>query len=325
MDVLTLGEVMACFSPDPAATGDDVLFRRSVGGAEANTAVGLARLGDSVAWISRVSTDPLGAVVLDALRTEGVDVSRVIPVEDAQTGVMVKERVDPHEVRVFYYRAGSAASGLRPGDVPDDAVRDSRLFHVTGITLALGTAPRRLAIQTAERARECGSRVTFDLNFRPKLVSAHDARRFTQQILPFVDDLLCNEGEAELLTGRLDPAGAAVELAGRGPGAVIVKRGPAGAVALVDGTLLTVPAAPAPAPVDPVGAGDAFNAGWIHGRLHGLEPAAAMELAAFVAAGVVQHPADYDGFPDRRTTDGWLAARVGPEVGRPEVTRQVAR
>ena len=166
MDVLTIGEVMACFAPDLAATGAVGVFRRSVGGAEANTAIGLARLGDSVAWISRVSTDPLGEAVLDALRTEGVDVSRVVAVEDAQTGLMLKERVDEHEVRVFYYRAGSAASALQPGDVPDDAVRESRLFHVTGVTLALGEAPRQLAIETAERASEGGSRVTFDLNFR---------------------------------------------------------------------------------------------------------------------------------------------------------------
>jgi len=107
-----------------------------------------------------------------------------------------------------------------------------------------------------------------------------------------------------------------VDLARRGPGAVIVKRGVAGAIALVDGALLAVPAAPAPAPVDPVGAGDAFNAGWIHGRLHGLGPATAIELAAFVAAGVVQHPGDYEGFPDRRTTDGWLAARAGRDMNK---------
>ncbi len=316
MDVLTIGEVMACFAPDLAATGAVGVFRRSVGGAEANTAIGLARLGDSVAWISRVSTDPLGEAVLDALRTEGVDVSRVVAVEDAQTGLMLKERVDEHEVRVFYYRAGSAASALQPGDVPDDAVRESRLFHVTGVTLALGEAPRQLAIETAERASEGGSRVTFDLNFRPKLTSADGARRFTHEILPFVDDFLCNESEAELLTGRPDPREAAVDLARRGPGAVIVKRGVAGAIALVDGALLAVPAAPAPAPVDPVGAGDAFNAGWIHGRLHGLGPATAIELAAFVTAGVVQHPGDYEGFPDRRTTDGWLAARAGRDMNK---------
>lgn len=309
MEVLTLGEALVCFSrptdPSDAARG---LFARSIGGAEANTAIGLARLGHDVSWVSWVGRDPLGDHVLGVLAAEGVDTSLVGRSDRHSTAVMVKERTTPHDTVVTYYRRDTAGTALAPGDVPAGVVEAARHVHLTGVALAIGAGPRALAHDTAERAAASGVTVSFDPNFRPAIISERDAVREYRRMLGSTTQLLCNETEARLITGRHDLDSAIDELAGLGPSTIIVKRGADGALALHGGERLVVPAHPAPNPVDPVGAGDAFNAGWIHARLAGLAVEDALALAAFVAAQVVQHPGDYEGFPNADEVEVWRTA-----------------
>lgn len=310
--VVTLGEALVCFAAVDGLLHDATLFERSFGGAEANTAIGLARLGDEVTWISRVSADGVGDHIVGVLARQGVDVSRVTRSETAQTGLIVKERPTPHESRWTYYRSESAATELTPEHLDRDRVAEARVLHVTGITMSIGDGPRDLALEAVRVARAAGTLVTFDPNFRPQLVSEDDARAMFLAVVPAVDHLLCNDFEAELITGIADPAEAVRELAAIGPSVVLIKRGARGVTALVDGVLTERAAEFAPNPVDPTGAGDAFNAGWIHGVLHDLPVAARLGLAAFVAAQVVQHPGDFDGFPQRELVDGWLSADDRP-------------
>src|SRR5581483_11902799 len=92
-------------------------FRRLVGGAEANVAVGLCRLGHSAGWIGRAGDDGFGRVVLPRLRGEGVDLRHVSVDGDAPTGLMVREQREAGAIEVLYYRRGSAASRMGPEDV----------------------------------------------------------------------------------------------------------------------------------------------------------------------------------------------------------------
>jgi 2-dehydro-3-deoxygluconokinase len=309
VDVLTIGEALVCFASPAGAIDTGVEFIKSLGGAEGNTAIGLSRLGDSAAWISRVSSDPLGESILRNFQAEGVDTSGVIRDSTKQTGIMLKERFGPHETQVYYYRSDSAAAALSREDF-DGSIFDSVVrFHVTGIDFAIGEGPRELVMNLIGLAAARGVRVSFDPNFRPRLLEASEAAEHYRRAIPYVTDLLCNETEATLISGLADPEAAAAKIADLGPTAVIVKRGSSGAVAVIDGRRYDVPAWPAPNPVDPVGAGDAFNAGWIHSRLRDLPVETGLALAAFVAAQVVQHPGDYEGFPDRATVDAWLSAQ----------------
>ncbi|UOE45073.1 sugar kinase [Agromyces larvae] len=317
MEVLTLGEALVCFSrptdPADAARG---LFTRSIGGAEANTAIGLARLGNDVWWASCLGRDPLGDHVLDVLAAEGVGTSLVARSDTRPTAVMVKERTTPHDTAVTYYRRDAAGTELAPGDLPAGVVESAGHVHLTGVALAIGAGPRALAHETARRAAGSGVTVSFDPNFRPSIISEPDAVREYRRMLASATQLLCNETEARLITGRTDLDSAIDELAGLGPSTIIVKRGADGALAWHEGERLVVPAHPAPHPVDPVGAGDAFNAGWIHARLAGLALEDALALAAFVAAQVVQHPGDYEGFPNAGEVEAWQAARSAEHAGR---------
>ncbi len=134
--VLTFGESMALFvsqsvGPLPHARTAEI----RVGGAESSVAIGLSRLGVAARWIGRVGDDPLGDLVEQTIRSQGVD-ARVVR-DPAPTGVMIKERRLPSGGRVLYYRAGRAGSRLESTDIPEELIESAALVHVTGITPAL--------------------------------------------------------------------------------------------------------------------------------------------------------------------------------------------
>ena len=243
-----------------------------IGGAESNVAIGLARLGVDCTWVSRVGDDALGTFVTREIRAEGV---RVIARRDpaAPTGLMVKEHRGGRPWRVRYYRAGSAASRLSPADV--DAVADeiaaADVLHLTGITAALGagTAGRGRA---GDRGRPGGGTlVSFDVNHRATLWSDDEAAPVLARLAAAADLVFAGPEEAALVLGR-DARAAAdrsrtarcwpAELAKRGPATVVVKLGALGALALSGDEAHRAPALPV-AVVDPVGAGDAFVAGYL--------------------------------------------------------------
>ena len=126
-DVVTLGECLASFvATTPGPLAEAIGFERHVAGAEANVAVGLARLGHTVTYIGRVGADGFGTAIVRRLRGEGVDVRYLATDDSAPTGVMFRERRSLGAIDVVYHRRGSAASKLGPDDV-DRAVDDGAL------------------------------------------------------------------------------------------------------------------------------------------------------------------------------------------------------
>lgn len=300
LDLLTVGEPLVCLAAPGRLTASRSLDK-SIGGAEANVAIGLARLGLRAGYVSRVGEDPFGDEIVRTLRGEGVDVSRVQRSPQRPTGLMVKELRSPTDVRVHYYRQGSAATELGAiGDVPP-----MRHAHATGITLALGPGPAAAVSELLAAARAKGASVSFDPNIRLKLWSLDAAVAAVRAILPRVDDLLLSEAEALAIagTGELDEA--LRRLAGDGIARVVVRRGAEGAVGVCGGERIEVPAEAAGPVVDSVGAGDAFTAGYLFERLAGATFAAALATGAWAAGQVVAHPGDYEGLPDRADYDAW--------------------
>jgi sugar/nucleoside kinase (ribokinase family) len=260
-----------------------------VAGAESNFAIALARLGVPVAWVSRVGDDPLGEIVRSTIAGEGVDVSHV-RVDAAPTGVFFKWRRDGRSFPL-YYRRGSAAAQLEPGDVPDDALDGVELVHLTGITTALGEGPRALVVDLARRAHELGAIVTFDPNFRPALWSdAREAARAHADVLPFVDWYLCGLEEGCALFGvqSADELVAAV-----GTNDVVIRLGSRGA--LVRG--VEVPPELLEDVVDEVGAGDAFAAGFAYGLLQDWPPDRSARAANVLAAHALRGTGDWETLP----------------------------
>ncbi|HYY10048.1 MAG TPA: sugar kinase, partial [Kineosporiaceae bacterium] len=270
-----------------------------VGGAESNVAISLARLGGAATWIGRVGDDELGDLVLTALRGEGVDVRHAVRDPGAPTGLMVKSRRTSTVGRVAYYRKGSAGSRLEPADLPVDVLRAAGVLHVTGITPALSASARAATFAAAEEARAAGVPVSLDVNHRSALWSAEEAGAVLADLAGRTDVLFTGDDEAELLGATGSPEQMVEHLAALGPAQVVLKRGSRGALALLDGDLVQVPAFPV-AVVDAVGAGDAFVGGYLAELLLGADPATRLRTAAACGAFACTVPGDWEGLPTRR-------------------------
>jgi 2-dehydro-3-deoxygluconokinase len=303
MSVLTAGETMALLDPlSDGVPGPGTSFTLRFAGAESNFAVALARLGVPVSWVSRLGRDPFGDMIEAGLREEGVGVSRVVR-DDARTGLFVKWRGGEGR-GVAYYRSGSAASRLRPEDVPDEALDGVRLVHLTGITMAISETGRALVVDLARRARERGATVLFDPNFRPALPDTSEAAAERQRaVLPYVDWYLTGEDEARLLWGDEEI-----------PLRTVLRVGERGAI--VDG--VHVPCPREVEIVDEIGAGDAFAAGFAYGLLEGWTPLECAHAGNVLAARALEGTGDWETLPRLADVAGALkpGQAGGPEPGR---------
>jgi 2-dehydro-3-deoxygluconokinase len=298
LDLLTFGETMVLFAPSEHGTLESAqAYHASIGGAESNCAIGLARLGYSVAWVSRLGHDPFGARVLKTIRGEGVDASRVQICDSAPTGLMFKEPGPGNTTRVFYYRLQSAAAALRSEQF--DSLNAKYLF-VTGITPALSDSNRKLTFELVERFRAAGTKVAFDPNMRFRLWSPSEARIVFLELARKCDILIPSLVEAEIMTGLKEGEGESIldALVSLGPPQVVLKAGDKGAWYADGAERGFCPCHPVPE-IDPVGAGDAFCAGLLSGLLDGQRLRDAVARGAALGAFCVSTFGDYQGLPDR--------------------------
>jgi 2-dehydro-3-deoxygluconokinase len=270
-DVVTLGETMIRLTPKGYTRLEEAAeLELRIGGSESNVAVALARLGLKSAWVSKLPVNPLGKLVARRLQSLGVDVSHVLWTDDGRVGVyFIEPGAAPRPSRVLYDRAGSAASTLRPEEVPMALIAASRHLHLTGITPALSEECRRAVQRAIEVAREAQLTISFDVNYRAKLWSAVEARAVLEPLLSQVNLLISTEADARLLfemSGSADEIASALRTHFRAE-AVALTCGGEGAVCC-DGDIKRAPAFPV-SEVDRVGAGDAFDAGLIYGYLNG--------------------------------------------------------
>jgi 2-dehydro-3-deoxygluconokinase len=292
--------------PGPGRLRHATSLEMKIGGAESNLAIALSRLGIQTGWVSALGSDEPGQLVLDRIRGEGVDTSQVRRLPDAPTGLYLRERIG-HATRVYYYREGSAASSMSFGDVDPEYFAAAQFVHLSGITPALSESCRAFTRTMLQKLGGSPARVSFDVNYRSKLWGAEAALEFVQEALPLVDLLFVSAEEARALWGREDEK-FLWELSEAGPREVVLKRGKEGSVSLVDGELTEQPGFEVPA-VDPIGAGDAFAAGYLAGCLWERSPAERMRIANAMGAYSVMTLGDYEGLPDREDLEAFLDGR----------------
>jgi 2-dehydro-3-deoxygluconokinase len=304
-DVITFGEAMVRLSPPnyrrlEQARSLDV----QVGGAELNTAVGLARLGRSTAWVSRLTDNPLGRLIANHAREAGVSSEHIVWTPDDRVGLYFLEfGAAPRASSVMYDRKGAAVAGIRPGMVPWAKVfAGAKWFHVTGITPALSAGVAETTREAMQAARAAGVQTSMDLNYRVKLWSQAEAGRCMSDLMQFCDVLVTTEEDIERvfgITGK-DYEEAAARVADRFPlkvVAITLRENPLvwkntwTAIAYQDRRVLRTRTYEVEI-VDRLGAGDSFAAGLIHGLLDGdLQKA----LDFGVAASAIKHsiPGDF--------------------------------
>jgi 2-dehydro-3-deoxygluconokinase len=304
-DLVTLGETMALFTARRTGLLRHARdFDLGVGGAESNAAIGVTRLGLRAAWIGRVGADEFGELVRSTLAGEHVDVSRAVVDPDAPTGLMVKGRRTSEAVDVRYYRAASAGSRLRPDDLDPELIRSARVLHVTGITPALSASAREAVRAAVAEARAAGVPVSMDVNYRRALWPPEQAAAVLRETVEAADVLFATEAEARLFVdggpgaGSGDPAGPARALAALGPRHVLVKLGARGALEFSDGEVRRAEPYRV-TELDPVGAGDAFAAGWLADWLGGASPGRRLATACAAGACAVTAQGDWESLPRR--------------------------
>jgi 2-dehydro-3-deoxygluconokinase len=297
-DVVTMGETMALMStPRVGLLRHAASLDLSTGGAESNLAIGLSRLGHRVCWIGRVGADEFGALIRRTLAAEGID-GRILVDPAAPTGLMIKARRTTAVTQVTYYRGGSAGSRLCPQDVDPDLITGARILYLTGITPALSPTARDAVRYAVAQARRAGVPVCLALNYRRALWDAVAARAELSELVALADIVFAGEGEARIVADGDGVEDAARSLAALGARTVIVTRGALGALAVTGGEVLTMPAYPV-TEVDPVGAGDAFAAGYLSGVLDGLSAVDCLDRACLAGAFAVTVPGDWEGLPSR--------------------------
>ena len=281
-DVVTFGEAMIRLAPPSFRRLEQAqTLEVQVGGAELNTAVGVARLGRSAAWVSRLTRNPLGRLLANKAREAGVNTNHVVWTDDDRVGLYFLEfGAAPRASSVLYDRKGSAIAAVRPGMVPWATVfAGAKWFHVTGITPALGTGAAETTREALRAAREAGLKTSIDLNHRVKLWSNAEAGRWMSEFMQWCDVLVTTEEDSERVFGirGKDYEDCAAQLARRFPlrvVAVTLRENPLvwkntwTAIAYQDGRVLKTRSHEVEI-VDRLGAGDSFAAGLILGLLDG--------------------------------------------------------
>ncbi|HEX78440.1 MAG TPA: sugar kinase [Dehalococcoidia bacterium] len=201
-DVVTFGEAMIRLSPPHFQRLEQAQsLEVQVGGAELNVAVALSRLGLRVCWVSRLPQNPLGAMIRNKAREQGVDTSHILWAKEGRAGLyFVEFGASPRASRVLYDRAASAISQIQPGEVGwEEILRKTRLFHVSGITPALSTSAAQATGEALQVAKKVGCTVSYDLNYRARLWTEEKARQVQTPFMDKVDILFSTEED----TGRV--------------------------------------------------------------------------------------------------------------------------
>jgi len=259
--------------PEP---GKEVLvddFLMVLGSASAICAMGMAKLGDPVAFLGKVGDDPWGRFCIDCLAERGIDVSRAVRDPGIKTGVTVA--ITSPRDRALVSFLGSIAA-LAAEDVPDPALAGFQHLHVSSYYLQERLRPGLRGLFA--RARRLGLTTSLDPGFDPSETWGPDLGETLRE----VDVFFPNEVELRGLTGADDPAEALGRLE-NGRTRIVAKLGRDGAATLEGGHLVRVPAFPIE-PLDTTGAGDSFNAGFLHAWLSSAPPVEALRLGAACGA-----------------------------------------
>jgi len=311
--MVAIGEVLLRLSiPSPARFETARQLEVQLGGAEANVMAAAARLGLRTAWISAVPDNAWGLRVRRELSGHGVDCRHVVTRAGARMGTyFVEHGAPPRPTRVLYDRRDSAFARLGPEEVDWEPVRRARLVHLTGISPALGPGPRALV----ERALREAPAVSFDVNYRATLWSPAEARAFVAEVLPVARYFFLGQAEARTIFDLTGPPAEVVHaLAGKAPKATVsLLRGEEGSVTLDGGRLYEPRTRRSVEVVDPIGAGDAWVAGFLWASLTGRSIQEAVDAGTAVAALKCSTWGDI-AIIDRNDVDEFLGG--GPDVRR---------
>lgn len=277
--ILALGEAMIEFNQSRPGHPE---FLQGFGGDTSNFCIAAARQGASAGFVSAVVDDQFCRLLCELWQREGVDTDFVRIDRDAPTGVYFVTH-GPNGHQFDYLRAGSAASRYAPDDLPLDALAAAQAVHLSGISLAIGTAACDAAFAAIGHARNHGAKVSFDTNLRLKLWPLPRARAVMREALRLTDICLPSWDDVTALTGADDRDAIVDAMLELGPQVVALKLGKDGAYVATPHERRVVPGF-AVAAIDATGAGDCFGGAFVARLVAGDDPFTAARYANAAAA-----------------------------------------
>lgn len=286
-------------------------FDAYVGGCPTNISVGTRRLGLRSALLTAVGDDQVADFVLSFLEREGVDTRFGVRKPGRRTSAAVVTIQPPDRFPLTYYRENCADRELSIDDIGNVPFGDCELLLVTGTGLSHEPA-RGATHDAAQRARDAGTRVLLDIDYRPDQwgsPATHSEQLLS--ILAHVDVAIGTEEEVKATAAATDLDGAIARVLGTGIEALVLKRGGNGAVVYRrDGTSSEVPPFPVQV-LNVLGAGDAFASGLIYGIRHGWPLERAARMGNAVGAIVVTRHACANDMPTLTEVESFVADRGG--------------
>jgi len=201
---ITFGEIMLRLKPPNwERFFQSPLLEATFGGGEANVAVGLARFGLDVAYVSVIPNNPIGDACVRELKRQGVDTSLMVRKGNRLGIYFLEDGANQRPSVVIYDRSHSAIAEARPGDISWDKVFDEvNWFHITGITPAISLSASELSLESVKKAREKGITISCDLNFRKHLWKyGKPAPEVMTELVKYVDIALGNEEDCQKSLG----------------------------------------------------------------------------------------------------------------------------
>jgi len=201
---ITFGEIMLRLKPlNSERLFQSPLLEATFGGGEANVAVGLARFGLNVAYVSVIPNNPIGDACIGELRRQGVDTSLIVRKGDRLGIYFLESGANQRASKVIYDRSHSAIAEAKLGDINWDKVFEgASWFHITGITPAISLSASELSIEAVKKAREKGLTISCDLNFRGKLWKyGKSAPEVMTELVRYIDIAVGNEEDCQKSLG----------------------------------------------------------------------------------------------------------------------------
>jgi len=307
MTVLTFGEALVGYASVEGDLRTATHFTRFPGGADLNVAVGLTRLGVRTTWASVLGNDAHGDYLADAVGQLGM--TPLVRRADGPTALMFKAGGADGDPEVLQVRHASAfarhAEELLTSDVL--ALDGVQHVHLTGIVLGISPAARAAALTLLDAAVNAGLSVSFDPNLRLNLwPDQEEMRGMINTVAARATVLMPGLVEGRLLTGASEPDDIAQFYLSRGVQEVVIKLGAAGARGwTADGGTARSRSFPV-SPIDTVGAGDGFAAGYLAAFLGGGSLQARLDQGAAVGALVTTRRGDLSAMPRRPEVNALL-------------------
>lgn len=310
MEILSIGELIVEIMRKNVDDGLDVaadFIGPYPSGAPAIMADQAARLGHSVGFIGAVGDDDFGLCLTRRLQEDGMDTSFIARLASPATGCAFVTYFSDGN-RKFVFHIGNSAAGQMPEPDPA-AFAGVKWLHICGSTLSASQDMREKCYRACDLAVQAGAKVAFDPNLRPELLGGEEAlRRVCDPVLSRASLVLPSASEAEVLTGKTNAEDACQALLDGGCEVVALKRGAEGCTVYAPGEKIEAPSFKVDA-VDPTGAGDCFDGGFVVGLLEGLPLAEVARLANACGALGATKKGPMEGAMWRAEVDAFIAAR----------------